>query len=171
MLFENIYCPTISVIDGACLGGGLELALCSDIRVATKSSTLGFPETSLAIIPGAGGTQRLPRLIGTSKAKELIYTGDKLTGEEAFKLGLVNHVESDFEAAYQRALTIAQKIGEKGPIAIKAAKQAISFGVHMDIRSALEFEGACYEKTIKTKDRLEGLRAFAEKRKPVYKGK
>ena len=97
LLFENLSCPTISVIDGACLGGGLELALCSDLRVATKTATLGLPETSLAIIPGAGGTQRLPRLIGTSKAKELIYTGDKLNGEEALRLGLVNHAEQDFD--------------------------------------------------------------------------
>ena len=171
LLFENLSCPTISVIDGACLGGGLELALCSDLRLATKTATLGLPETSLAIIPGAGGTQRLPRLIGTSKAKELIYTGDKLNGEEALRVGLVNHAEQDFDQAYNKALEIAAKIGEKGPIAIKAAKQAISYGVNVDLRSGLELEDACYAKTIPTEDRMEGLKAFAEKRKPVYKGK
>lgn len=100
MHFENLSCPTLSVIDGAALGGGLELALCSDIRIATKKAIIGLPETSLAIIPGAGGTQRLPRLIGASKAKELIFTGDKLSGEQAFSLGLVNHVEEDYDKAF-----------------------------------------------------------------------
>ncbi|CDW76011.1 methylglutaconyl-mitochondrial-like [Stylonychia lemnae] len=171
MLFENLPCPTISILDGAALGGGLELALCSDIRIATKQAQLGLPETSLAIIPGAGGTQRLPRLIGASKAKELIFTGDRLTGDDALRMGLVNHVADDYEQAYQKAIEIANKIGEKGPIAIKAAKQAISYGMNMDLRSGLELEEACYAKTIHTEDRMEGLKAFAEKRKPVYKGK
>eukprot|EP00347_Sterkiella_histriomuscorum_P004318 403360902 len=171
MMFENLLCPTISVIDGAALGGGLELALCSDIRVATKQALIGLPETSLAIIPGAGGTQRLSRLIGSSKAKELIFTGDRLTGEEALRMGIVNHVEDDYEKAYLKALEIAKKISEKGPIAVKAAKQAINYGMNMDLRSGLELEEACYAKTIHTEDRIEGLKAFAEKRKPVYKGK
>ena len=100
MLFEQLLCPTIAVIDGAALGGGLELALCADIRVATKQAQIGLPETGLAIIPGAGGTQRLPRLIGASKAKELIFTGDKLNGEEAEKIGIVNHTADSFDLAF-----------------------------------------------------------------------
>lgn len=144
MLFENMSCPTISVIDGAALGGGLELALCSDMRIATSSAILGLPETSLGIIPGAGGTQRLPRLIGQSRAKELIFTADRISPEEALRIGLVNHVCSDFEKACEKALEIANKIGDRGPIAVKAAKSAISFGMNMDIKHGLDFEEACY---------------------------
>ena len=170
--FENMACPTISVIDGPALGGGCELSMCSDIRVSTETAMLGLPETGLAIIPGAGGTQRLPRLVGVSIAKELIYTGQRLTPAEALNIGLVNHVRKDHAEAMQKALDIANIIGgEKGPVAIRAAKQAISFGINMDLASALQFEEACYAKTIPTEDRLEGLRAFAEKRKPVYTGK
>lgn len=132
---------------------------------------MGLPETSLAIIPGAGGTQRLPRLIGQSKAKELIFTGDRLSPEEALRIGLVNHVCEDYDKSVEKAFEIAKKIGEKGPVAIKAAKQAISFGMNVDLRSGLELEDACYAKVLPTDDRLEGLKAFAEKRKPAYKGK
>ena len=120
------------------------------MRVATKGAILGLPETSLAIIPGAGGTQRLPRLIGQSKAKELIFTGDRISPEDALKFGLVNHVCDDFDLAFAKAKEIAAKIGEKGPIAVKAAKQAISYGMNMDLRSGLELEDACYAKTIHT---------------------
>lgn len=171
LLLENMACPTISVIDGPALGGGLELSLCTDMRVVTRGAVLGLPETSLAIIPGAGGTQRLPRLIGQSKAKELIFTGDRVSPDDAVKIGLANHVSEDYNSAFEKAKEIAFKISEKGPVAIKAAKQAISYGVNMDLRSGLELEDACYAKTIPTEDRLEGLKAFAEKRKPVYKGK
>ncbi len=94
-----------------------------------------------------------------------------MSGEEALKLGLVNHAEEDFEKAFAKALEIASKIGEKGPVAIKAAKQAINYGMNMDLRSGLELEEACYAKTIPTEDRTEGLKAFAEKRKPIYKGR
>ena len=163
-------CPTISVIDGPAMGGGLELAMCSDIRIATRQAIMSLPETSLAIFPGAGGTQRLPRLIGSAKAKELIFTCDRLNADEAQALGLVNHAADDFEAAMQKAHEIAEKISRNGPIAVKAAKQAINFGMQMDLRSALELEEACYSKTLGTQDRVEGLKAFAEKRKPVYKG-
>lgn len=121
--FENIACPTISVIDGPALGGGCELSMCSDIRVSTSTASLGLPETGLAIIPGAGGTQRLPRLIGVSRAKELIFTGQRLTATEALDIGLVNHVRKDYAEAMEKALEMANIIGgEKGPVAIRAAK-------------------------------------------------
>lgn len=164
-------CPTISVIDGAALGGGCELALCSDIRVAASKAIFGLPETGLAIIPGAGGTQRLSRLVGISRAKELIFTGDRLSADKALSIGLTNHVCEDFPLATQKALEIATRIGEKGPIGIKAAKKAVHFGADLDLESGLKLEDECYQMTLHTEDRLEGLRAFAEKRKPVYKGK
>lgn len=164
-------CPTISVIDGPALGGGCELALCTDIRVATKDALFGLPETGLAIIPGAGGTQRLPRLIGISKAKELIFTGDRVSANEALAMGLVNHVCDDFNLATEKAIEIAKKIGDKGPIAIRAAKKAIDGGEADDLRKGLEIEDKQYQKVLNTEDRLEGLKAFAEKRKPVYHGK
>jgi|LauGreDrversion4_2_1035121.scaffolds.fasta_scaffold114917_2 methylglutaconyl-CoA hydratase len=100
LLLENMACPTISVIDGPALGGGLELSLCTDLRVVTKGAILGLPETSLAIIPGAGGTQRLPRLVGQSKAKELIFTGDRVSPDDAVRIGLANHVCDDYDKAF-----------------------------------------------------------------------
>ena len=170
-MFEQMECPTISVVDGAALGGGCELALCSDIRVATSAAIFGLPETGLAIIPGAGGTQRLSRLVGISRAKELIFTGDRLSANQALSIGLTNHVCEDFQLSTQKALEIATRIGEKGPIGIKAAKKAINRGADVDLQSGLDLEDMYYQETLLSEDRLEGLRAFAEKRKPVYKGK
>jgi len=168
---EGMPCPTIAVVDGPALGGGCEMALCTDLRVSTQSAIFALPETGLAIIPGAGGTQRLTRLIGASRSKELIFTGDRISGDDAYKIGLVNHVTADYEAANAKALEIAMKIGEKGPVAIRAAKEAINGCELDDHKKGLEFEGKCYEKVLKTEDRLEGLRAFAEKRKPEYQGR
>lgn len=170
-MLEEMPCPTISVIDGPALGGGCELSLCTDFRIATKDAILGLPETGLAIIPGAGGTQRLPRLIGVSLAKELIFTGERLSAERAKDIGLVNHVCNDFDEATLKAIEIAKLIGEKGPIAIRAAKRAISKGIEVDLKQGLEIEDECYKMIIDTEDRMEGLKAFAEKRKPNYKGK
>ena len=149
-MFSEMSCPTISVVDGPALGGGCELSLCSDMRISTKQAIFGLPETGLAIIPGAGGTQRLARLIGISRAKELIFTGDRLTPEQALQIGLVNHVEESYDAACVKALDIAHKIGEKGPIAIRAAKKAIHFGYEMDLESGLQHEQDCYQLVINT---------------------
>jgi len=168
---EAMACPTISIVDGPALGGGCELALCTDFRVSTRGAIFGLPETGLAIIPGAGGTQRLPRLIGVAKAKELIFTGDRLSADEAQSIGLANYVEEDFEKATEKALSLADKIGEKGPIAIRAAKRAIQYGIDLDLEAGLALEDECYKMIIDTEDRLEGLKAFSEKRKPVYQGK
>jgi len=167
--FENLPIPTIAAIDGAALGGGLELALCCDIRVAGSDSKVGLPETKLAIIPGAGGTQRLPRLIGVPKAKELIYTAKVLNTKQAESIGIVS--SSVEGSAYPKALAIAREILPQGPIAIKMAKLAIDKGTQLDKASGLAFEENCYAQVIPSEDRLEGLRAFAEKRQPIYKGK
>ncbi|KAL9681089.1 hypothetical protein QQ045_012870 [Rhodiola kirilowii] len=166
---EALQVPTIAVIEGAALGGGLEMALSCDLRICGENAILGLPETGLAIIPGAGGTQRLPRLVGKSTAKELIFTGRRVTGKEALTLGLVNYCTPSGEA-HSKALEIARNINEKGPLALRMAKRAINKGLEVDMESALELEEDCYEQLLNTKDRLEGLAAFAEKRKPVYKG-
>lgn len=169
--YSQIHCPTIAVLDGACLGGGLELAMSNDIRIATEQATIGLPETSLAIIPGAGGTQTLSRLVGPAITKELIFTADKITAHRALQLGIVNHVEKDFESAHHKALEMAKKISENGPIGVRMAKIAINRGVEVDKDTGLKIEELCYSQILNTEDRLEGLKAFAEKRKPAYKGK
>ncbi|XP_046839701.1 methylglutaconyl-CoA hydratase, mitochondrial-like [Xenia sp. Carnegie-2017] len=161
--------PTIAAIDGVALGGGLEFALACDLRIAGCSSKLGLVETRLAIIPGAGGTQHLPRLVGMSKAKELIFTAKILNGEESEKIGLVNYVVED-NKVYDKAVEIASTILPQGPIALTMAKNAMNRGTEVDLTSGLQFEEALYAQVIPTKDRLEGLQAFKEKRKPVYKG-
>ncbi|KAG2652768.1 hypothetical protein PVAP13_1NG378300 [Panicum virgatum] len=162
--------PTIAVVEGAAFGGGLELALSCDLRICGKDAKFSLPETSLAIIPGAGGTQRLPRIVGRSRAKELIFTGRRFDAAEAVSMGVVNYCVPAGEA-YQKALELAREINQKGPLAIKMAKKAINGGAEVDMTSALAVEEECYEQVLHTQDRLEGLAAFAEKRKPVYTGK
>ncbi|XP_062146787.1 probable enoyl-CoA hydratase 2, mitochondrial [Alnus glutinosa] len=168
-ILEALCLPTIAVIEGAALGGGLEMALSCDLRICGEDAVLALPETGLAIIPGAGGTQRLPRLVGKAVAKELIFTGRKIGGRDAMSMGLVNYCVPAGEA-HRKALEIARDVNQKGPIAIKMAKRAINEGVEMDMASALALEEECYEQLLNTKDRLEGLTAFAEKRKPRYSG-
>lgn len=165
--------PTIAAIDGAALGGGLELALCCDMRVASFNAKLGLVEARLAIIPGAGGTQRLSRLIGPAKAKELIFTARMIDGQQAEELGVVNEAvyQNDAgDAAYLAALEMAEAIVPNGPIALRMAKLAVDKGAEVDLTSGLAFERAYYAQVIPTKDRMEGLKAFREKRTPVYKG-
>ncbi|KAK0397838.1 hypothetical protein QR680_002295 [Steinernema hermaphroditum] len=165
----NLPIPVIAAIDGFALGGGLELALACDIRVSTSTAKMGLTETRLAIIPGAGGTQRLSRAVGVSLAKEMIFTGRIINGEEAHRIGLVSHVVSN-ETSFTKALEIAKEIIPRGPIAVKLAKIAIDKGSEMDINNGLIVEQQCTAQVVPTKDRLEGLAAFAEKRPPVYKG-
>ncbi|CAF1413931.1 unnamed protein product [Rotaria sp. Silwood1] len=175
-IFSKIFSlpiPTIAALDGLALGGGLELALACDIRIAAHTAKLGLTETKLGIIPGAGGTQRLPRLIGPSKAKELIYTGRILTGQQAYEIRLVNEVVKQNEqlnAAYQRSLEIAHEIVQQGPLAVRMAKQAINKGLEVDLQTGLDVEEGCYDTVLTSEDRIEGLKAFQEKRKPIYKG-
>uniref|UniRef100_A0A673BYU2 AU RNA binding protein/enoyl-CoA hydratase n=1 Tax=Sphaeramia orbicularis TaxID=375764 RepID=A0A673BYU2_9TELE len=143
----NLPMPTIAAIDGAALGGGLEMALACDIRIAANSAKMGLVETKLAIIPGAGGTQRLPRVIGIPQAKELIFAARAVDGAEACRLGLVNHsVEQNDsgDAAYLRALALAREINPQGPIAIRMAKLAINQGMEVDLSTGLAIEEACY---------------------------
>ncbi|XP_036595057.1 methylglutaconyl-CoA hydratase, mitochondrial [Trichosurus vulpecula] len=169
----NLPVPTIAAIDGIALGGGLELALACDIRVAASSAKMGLVETKLAIIPGAGGTQRLPRVIGMALAKEMIFSARVLDGQEAKSIGLISHVLEQNEtgdAAYRKALALAREFLPQGPVAMRVAKLAINQGMEVDLITGLAIEEACYAQTIPTKDRLEGLLAFKEKRPPRYKG-
>ncbi|XP_066332224.1 probable enoyl-CoA hydratase 2, mitochondrial isoform X1 [Miscanthus floridulus] len=168
--FEALSIPTIAVVEGVAFGGGLELALSCDLRICGEDAKFSLPETGLAIIPGAGGTQRLPRIVGRSRAKELIFTGRRFDAVEAVTMGVVNYCVPAGEA-YQKALELAREINQKGPVAVKMAKKAINQGAEVDMPSALAVEEECYEQILHTQDRLEGLAAFAEKRKPVYKGK
>lgn len=167
---ERLPMPVIAALEGAALGGGLELALACDLRVAGAAAKLGLPETSLAIIPGAGGTQRLPRLIGRSRAKELIFTARRLSSAEALACGVVDRsVEAG--SALAAALDLAREILPNGPVALRAAKEAIDAGLDRDREGGLAVEEACYARVLPTEDRLEGLAAFREKRKPVYRGR
>jgi enoyl-CoA hydratase/carnithine racemase len=167
---EQLNKAVIAAVNGVALGGGTELALACDIRLASMNATMGLTETRLAIIPGAGGTQRLPRLVGRGKAKELIFTGQRIGAREALKIGLVNKIyePQDLIAECRK---MASMICEAGPIAIEQAKYAINHGLETDIHTGLAIESNAYWVTIPTEDRLEGLAAFKEKRKPVYKGK
>ena len=162
--------PVIASVEGVAVGGGLEIALAADLLVASRNATFGLPETSLAIIPGAGGTQRLPRLIGMARAKELIWTGRRVTAEEAYEYGLVQHVVDPGEAVH-KAMELSWKIAQNGPIAIRASKQAINDGLTVTtMPEALEIERQNYQRVLPTSDRLEGLSAFKEGRTPQYKG-
>ncbi len=166
---EDLNKPVIAAVNGIALGGGTELALACDIRLAAANASMGLTETRLAIIPGAGGTQRLPRLVGRGKAKELIFTGKRVPADEALSIGLVNQVCAP-EALLDACTAMAAEICETGPIAIEQAKYAINRGLETDLHTGLAIESNAYWLTIPTKDRLEGLAAFREKRKPVYKG-
>jgi len=162
--------PTIAAVNGFAFGGGTELMLACDLRVAVEHASFGLTEVTLAIIPGAGGTQRLPRLIGRSRAKDLILTGRRIDAVEAERIGLVNRVAQKGELAAV-ATEVAEQIAANGPVAVRAAKDAIDRGCETDIERGLEIEAACYERVIPTEDRLEALAAFAEKRAPNFQGK
>jgi methylglutaconyl-CoA hydratase len=167
---EQLPMPVLAALEGAALGGGLELALACDLRVAGGAAKLGLPETSLAIIPGAGGTQRLPRLIGRARAKELIFTARRFGAEEALALGVVDRAVTAGQAL-AAALDLARQILPNGPVALRAAKAAIDGGLDQDRAGGLLIEEACYARVLPTEDRLEGLAAFREKRPPVYRGR
>ena len=167
---EQLNKAVIAAVNGVALGGGTELALACDIRLASMNASMGLTETRLAIIPGAGGTQRLPRLVGRGKAKELIFTGQRIGAQEALNIGLVNKM-CEPNDLLDECKKMAAMICETGPIAIEQAKYAINYGIDADIHTGLAMESNAYWVTIPTEDRLEGLAAFKEKRKPVYKGK
>jgi len=167
---ENLPQPTIAMMNGFAFGGGMELALACDFRIAADTALMGLTETGLAIIPGAGGTQRLPRLIGEAKALELILTARRMSATEAYSYGVLTKIATP-ENLVQETADFADSILANGPIALQQAKFAIKHGMNVDMQTGLAIERKAYELTIPTEDRIEALNAFSEKRKPVFKGK
>jgi enoyl-CoA hydratase len=162
--------PTIAAIEGNALGGGLEIALCCDLRVASDRAKIGLPEVRLAVTPGAGGTQRLPRIVGVARAKELILTGKVLTAEEAERIGLVNAVVPAGEAI-ARATEIGEEIALRGPLAVREAKRLIDLAIETEIGDGLLAETDASQRVFASDDMLEGAAAFFDKRDPVYRGR
>lgn len=169
-LVEAFSKPVIAAVNGFCLGGGCEIAMGCDIIIASEKAKFGQPEINLGIIPGGGGTQRLQRLIGSCRAKELIFTGDIIRAEEADRIGLVNRVVP-MDDLLPTAKEIAQKIALKSPAALKLAKAAINRGMQTNLESGLAYEYELYSLSLSLEDKAEGVAAFLEKRKPVFKGK
>jgi enoyl-CoA hydratase/carnithine racemase len=161
--------PFVAAINGAALGGGLELACACDLRVAAESAQLGLPEVSLGIIPGGGGTQRLARLVGVAHAKDLVLTARRITAAEALAMGLVTRLEPG-SRLLAAALELAEQIARNAPVSLRQAKRAIDGGFHLPLEEALELENRLYQACLGTKDRVEALRAFAERRPPVFTG-
>jgi enoyl-CoA hydratase len=162
--------PTIAALRGFVFGGGCELALACDLRVASNDATIGCPEINLGIIPGSGGTQRLPRLIGVAKAKELLFMGDTLNADEAFRIGLVNRVVEK-DALFEEAKALAKRLAAKPRVALGLLKGAVDIGMNMDLPSAITFENECFTLAYVSEDGREGMQAFIERRKPDFKGR
>ena len=168
--FEQLEKPVIAMIDGLCLGGGLELAMTCDIRIASSASRFGQPEILLGIMPGSGATQRLSRLVGVGKAKELIFSGKTIDADEAHRIGLVNQVTSS-DTLEEVVMTLAIHIAEQSPLALKWAKKAINLSQETGLSVGLGFEALAEALLFTGKDREEGMKAFFEKRKAHFEGK
>ena len=162
--------PVIAAINGFCLGGGMELALACDIRIASTNAKLGQPEVNLGIIPGGGGTQRLPRIVGLGHALRLILTGEMITADDALKLGLVEEVVAP-DALIDRAMAIAEQIASKSPVAIAAAKEATRAAMSLPLEEGLRLETSLFQLCFSSEDKAEGVRAFLEKRAPNFSGR
>jgi enoyl-CoA hydratase len=167
---DNFPQPVICAIEGLALGGGCEVALACDIRVASENAKFGQPEVNLGVIAGAGGTQRLPRLVGKGKAKMLLFTGEMIDAQEAFQIGLVEKVVSAGNAL-KEAKEIAKKIMAKGPVAVSLTKKAVNEGMNLSLIEGLKVENYYFGKVCETEDKNEGVKAFLEKRKPIFQGK
>lgn len=161
--------PIIAAVNGAAYGGGLEMALSADFIYAAKSARFALTETSLGIMPGAGGTQNLPRACGVRRAKEIIFTAEPFTAQQAFDWGVVNKLCDDANLMSD-ALETARKIAGNGPLAVRQAKKAIGMATQLDLKTGYAFEIEAYNQLVPTRDRMEGVRAFNEKRKPDFKG-
>ncbi|MCD6163244.1 MAG: enoyl-CoA hydratase/isomerase family protein [candidate division Zixibacteria bacterium] len=167
---ENLSKPVIAAVNGFALGGGCEMSMACDIRLASEKAKFGQPEVNLGIIPGYGGTQRLARLVGPGMAKKLIFTGDIIRADEALRIGLVDAVYPP-EELMNEAVSLAKKIISKGPIAVRLAKKAINLGMDTDLKSGLEHEAVLFSAICATEDKNEGTGAFLEKREAKFSGK
>ncbi|TGE31666.1 enoyl-CoA hydratase-related protein [Desulfosporosinus sp. Sb-LF] len=168
--FELLEKPVIAAVNGFALGGGCELAMSCDMRLASETAVFALPEVGLGVIPGFGGTQRLPRLIGEGRAKELTFTAEVINAQEAYRLGLVNHVYP-LDQLMDQAKKLARKIAAKAPLAVGYAKFAINKGLQVDIETAMSIESDMFGMCCATADKSEGMSAFVEKRKPKFMGK
>jgi enoyl-CoA hydratase len=168
--FENMGKPVIAAVNGFALGGGCELAMACDIRLASEKAKFGQPEVKLGIMPGFGGTQRLPRLVGRAKAKELIFTGEMIDAAEAHRIGLVNAVYPP-DALMEEARKMADLIAQNGEIAVTLAKRAINRGIEVDLNSGCALEAEVFSLCFSTEDQKEGMKAFVEKRPAKFKGR
>jgi enoyl-CoA hydratase len=166
---ESLEIPVIAAISGYALGGGLELALACDIRICSADAKMGLPEIKLGIFPGAGGTQRLPKIIGTGRAKEMIFSGAIIGAERALEIGLVNGISEG--SVFDEAMNMANIFRLLSPLALAAAKKAVNFGLGNDLHSGIKFEEEQWAGCFSTEDQREGMKAFSEKRKPVFTGK
>lgn len=167
---ENLPQPVIAAVNGYALGGGCELAMCCDIRIASEKAKFGQPEVLLGVVPGFAGTQRLPRLVGKGRAKELLFTGDQIDAQEAWRIGLVNKVvpaEQLMDAAREMAL----KIMSRGPVAVRLSKAAVNEGLDTDLETGVAYEAEVFGLCFATTDQKEGMQAFIEKRKAQFTGK
>jgi enoyl-CoA hydratase len=167
---EDVSKPVIAAINGICIGGGLELALCCDFRITSDAAKFGQAEVKLGIMPGGGGTARLPRLIGPGRAKEFLYFGDFIDAQEAYRIGLVNKVVPP-EGLMDEAMKWAQELAERPPLSLKMIKDCVNIGMQMDLLSAIDYEAKCAKMLFTTEDSVEGTTAFVEKRKPNFKGR
>jgi enoyl-CoA hydratase len=167
---EDVKKPVIAAINGHCNGGGLELALCCDFRIAAEGAYFGAGEVKLGVMPGGGGTARLPRLIGPGRAKEFLYFGNRIDAHEAYRIGLVNKVVS-LEKLMEEARNWAAELAERPPLSVKMIKDCVNLGMQMDLAGALDYEAKCSAVLAKSEDKIEGIQAFVEKRKPVFKGR
>jgi enoyl-CoA hydratase/carnithine racemase len=169
-MVEELPLVTIAAINGFCLGGGLELSMCADFRFAAEDARLGQPEIKLGIIPGAGGTQRLPRLVGPSRAKDIIYSGRMVAAQEALDIGLVDRVVPAAEV-YETAMSAAKEYAQGPTSALRAAKVAINWGSRTELRTGLVIERESFVDLFATEDQKEGMRAFVEKEQPTFSGR
>lgn len=167
---ENLHKPTIAAVNGLALGGGCEMSLATDLRIAAEDASLGLPEIKLGAVPGAGGTQRLPRIVGESRALEILYTGDVISAAEAHRIGLVNKVVPAGKLK-DEAVTFARRLERRPPIALRTAKLLVKKGLNMELGAALEFEIKSASLLAATEDQQEGFRAFLEKREPKFVGR
>lgn len=166
---ENLKIPVIAAVNGFALGGGCELAMACDIRIAGHKAKFGQPEISLGVMPGFGGSQRLPRLVGIGVAKEILFSGEMINAERAYEIGLVNRIVDGTEVVAE-AIKLAQKIASSSPLGVNFTKKAVNEGINLDLERAVSLEAELFGLLFSTKDQKEGMAAFLEKRKAVFKG-